>query len=656
MEDLDAELLAVTDGKKRSERKSSPSDSDGAEFEGIADSDGAEDDDAELDHDDDDDDDNEYGVDDEDDDDYISKSKSKRKSSRSSERKKSSKSRQTKRRTKSSDKKTASRSKGPARSEEPADIDDDAEFQYKYDEQGYGDAADRERLLKMNEVERELELEARIEDRNREYDIWKKKREIMAREANSMADMGKRTSRSSGRTKQSSKSDALQALAEDKRKKSSRVVDMDLSDADSEPDQMRRGEMQRETKKEVEELKPDKELMQEHGPSLIYSDLVDVNAPGGRVTTPLFMRRDSLIRLSQEPFFERVVLGLFARVKAPGQEDEYLLCRIASVKKGSVYKMNEDRKTNWLLVLEHGRDKRSFQIFLTSGSHPTESEFQRYRYVCNRDIIELARRDEIERLTKNSLLAFQRRITPTEEEEKNHIANMEVVYPHRVNWTLKRTEAKTALDIKQQDLENARAANDEESIAKLEAEVNDIEKRLIQVRQYEEQYVLKNTIRDTDVFKSLAKRNMQLNSANDTLASRQARQSGPLKANPFARVDTTGQSYFSIKSEKKLAGAGSPTQRIEDLLENDWRRFLSIWKPNLKRRRISENPVDPLYDAEIPCVDILDRVNDHVLESQEKKQQAVPPGVDAVYESLVNVKRTPPEDARIISFEDWVRG
>eukprot|EP00178_Gracilaria_changii_P022920 TRINITY_DN685_c0_g1_i10.p2 TRINITY_DN685_c0_g1~~TRINITY_DN685_c0_g1_i10.p2 ORF type:complete len:628 (+),score=128.39 TRINITY_DN685_c0_g1_i10:1647-3530(+) len=619
MEDLDAELLAVTDGKKRSERKSSPSDSDGAEFEGIADSDGAEDDDAELDHDDDDDDDNEYGVDDEDDEDYMSKSKAKKKSSRSSEKKKTSRAKQTRRRTKSAEKKTTSRGKGAGRLEEEGNVDDDEEFQYKYDEQGYGDAADRERLLKMNEVERELELEARIEDRNREYDIWKKKREIMAREANSAADVGKRTSRSSGRTKASSKSDALQALAEDKRKKSSRVVDMDLSDADSEPDQQRRQETKREAKKEVEELKPDKELMQEHGPGFSYSDLVDANAPVGRKTTPLFMRRDDLIRMSQEPFFQRVVIGLFTRVKAPGQEDEYLLCRIASVKRGSVYKLNEDQKTNWLLVLEHGRDKRSFQIFLTSGSQPTESEFQRYRYVCNRDVIELPRRDEIERLTKQSSLASQKRITPTEEEEKKHIANMELVYPHRVNWTLKRTEAKTALDIKLQDLENARGTNDEDTIAKLESEVSDIEKRLMQIRQYEDQYVLKSTIRNTDIFQSLAKRNMQLNSANDTLTSRQARQSGPTKANPFARVDTTGQSYFSIKSERKLEDLDNTRRRTEDLPDHDWRRFLSVWRPNLKRKRISEHPVDSLYDAEIPCVDILDRVTEHELEGGEKK-------------------------------------
>ncbi|CAN8067885.1 unnamed protein product [Agarophyton chilense] len=655
MEDLDAELLAVTDGKKRSERKSSPSDSDGAEFEGIADSDGAEDDDAELDQDEEDDDDNEYGVDDEDVDDYLSKSNSKKRASRSIDKRKATKPKQKKRRTKSSEKKSTLRGKTSARATEEERIDDDVQFQYRYDEQGYGNAADRERLQKMNEVERELELVARIEERNREYDIWKKKREIMAREANDTVEIGKRTSRSSGRTKQSSKSDALQALAEDKRKKSSRVVDMNLSDADSEPDQLRRREKKREIKKEVEELKPDRELMQENGPGLTYSDLVDVRAPGGRATTPLFMRRDNLIRLSQKPFFERVVVGLFARVKAPGKEDEYLLCRIASVKKGSVYKLNEDQKTNWLLVLQHGRDQRSFQIFLTSGSHPTESEFDRFRYVCDRDLIDFPRRDEIDRLTKQSLAALQNRLTPSEEEEKNHIANMEVVYPHRVNWTLKRTEAKTALDIKREDLENARARNDEDAVAQLESEVDDIEKRLIQIRRYEDQYVLKSTIRNTDIFQSLAKRNMQLNSANDTLASRQARQSGPTKANPFARVDTTGQSYFSIKSEKKLVEGNLPGSSANFLPETDWRRFLSVWNPNPKRRRISEKPIDPLYNAEIPCLDLLDRMTDQVLESREKKRLAVPPGVDAVYKRLMDTKRSPPKKARIISFEDWVR-
>ncbi|PXF43610.1 hypothetical protein BWQ96_06619 [Gracilariopsis chorda] len=428
---------------------------------------------------------------------------------------------------------------------------------------------------------------------------------------------------------------------------------MDLSDADSEPDQVRRRENEKDLKKEADELKPDSDLMQEDGPDLRYMDLVNTNAPGGRITTFLFMRRDSLIHLSQEPYFERVVVGLFARVKAPGREDEYLLCRIASVKKGSVYKLAGDQKTNWLLVLQHGGPKRSFQIFLTSGSHPTEAEYERYRYVSNRDGLELPRRDEIERLTKQCKLAFERKITPTEEEEKSHIANIEVVYPHRVNWTLKRTEAKTALDIKRQDLRNARERNDEEAIEKLEPEVRDLENRLSKIRQFEEKYVLKSTVRNTDVFQSLAKRNMQLNSTNETWVSRQARQSGTAKANPFARVDTTGQSYFSIKSEKKLHDAKTPgNRRIQG---NDWRRHLSVWNPDSKRRRISDKPVDPLYDAEISCSHFIDQAADTLLGSGRQKTSFVPPGVDAVYEQSVRSKKAPSENARIISFEDWVR-
>lgn len=656
MEDLDAEILAVTEVKKNAERSSSPSDSDGAEFGGIADSDGAEDDESALENDDDDDDDNEYGLDDGDDEDYTSKSKTKKNSSRSTDKKKLDKQKKSRRRSKSADKKNASKVKYSSRSDEEADIDDDEEFQYKYDDKGFGDSADRERLLQMKEVDRELELEGRIEERNREYDIWKKKREIMAREAKSKAESNKRMSRSSGRSKPSSKSDALQALAEQKRKKSARIVDMDLSDADSEPDQSRRRDGAKEAKKNSEAVKPEKHLMKESdGPDLRYTDVVHAEAPGSRTTTPLFMRRDNLIQLSQQPYFERVVLGLYARVKSPGKENEYLLCRITSVKKGSVYSLNGDYKANWLLVLQHGGPKRSFQIFLTSGSHPTEAEFERYRYVSERDGAEVPSRSEIQKLAKLSQKALERKIKPTEEEEKNHIANVELVYPHRVNWTLKRTEAKTALDIKRQDFANAREINTDENLEKLEQEVKQLETRLARIRQLEEKYVLKAVVRNTDVFQTLAKRNMQLNSTNEILASRQARQSGNSQTNPFARVDTTGQSYFSIKSEKNLVDVKSPARNKQSVPVNDWRRCLSVWEPDTKRRKISDAAVDSLYDIELPNLDILDRASGRVMDIGVRLPAFIPPGVDAMYAKSVRSDNLPANDARIISFEDWVK-
>ena len=651
--DLDAELLAVTDPHKRTNRGGRASESDG-EFDGIADSDNGDDDDDEmLDDvgglDDDDDDDDEYGLDD-DDEEFGTKSSRKKKAKKVSKTKKApSKSKSTKRRPRASGKRSAR-----GKSDVIMSDNDDDEFKYKFDQYGYGDAADQEKLGRMNEVDRELILAERIEARNREYILWKKQREMMARGEDGAGE--KRSARSSGRTKQSSKSDALQALAEDKRKKSARPVDLDVSDADSEPDPSSRRQTAAETERKERRSDVDDEP-DDSGPGLKYSDLVIQDDDGQRVATPLFLRRDALIKLSQQAYFHRAAVGLFCRVRALSRtDDSYLLCRIVDANIGPVYDLGNGMKSNWSLVLQNGGKRKSFEIRLTSGSAPSEAEFDSYCRRSNSDDVELPRREEVTKLVKRSKeLIFGRSAIPTDAELKKHLANVEVLYPSRVNWTQKLSEVKTALEIRRQDLIAARERGDADKIEKLEEQVAKMEDRVEEIHRLEEKYVLKPVKTNTEVFQSLAKRNMALNTTTERLAaSRENLETRANGTNPFARFDTSGQSYFSIPSRDNKVANKEEKQSSSLKSYSDWRCLASTWDPSGKRRKVSEHALDSAYDTPLSSLHVFDNEGGDS-GPQRRRSGLLPEMVDATYSSQACAKSSLPSGAKVLSLEEWSR-
>lgn len=670
MEELDAELLAVTEPQKRPGR-AALSDSSGPEFDGIPDSDNGDpsDDDPDLDSphpsdaSDDDDNDDEFGIDDDTrrDRDYA-RSKSARPKKKANKKKPPARPKKAKARPKASAAKKkggAGRQRAAARM--PSDDDDESEetFGYRWDKNGYGDDADRDRLLRMNEVERETLLMERVEARNKEYELWKMGRDLKARQSGKAgASAGLRTARSSGRTKASSKSDALQALAEDKRKKSSRLED--VSDADSEGEARsrrdRRDERDRDAKHE-EKDEPDL-MADDDGPEMRYSDIVKLGKGGERSTTPLFLRRETLLNLSQQPFFARFVVGLFARIRVEGSRysddvGSYLLCRIVGVETAKVYDLTRDVRTNYVLVLQIGKQKRPIKLNMTSGSHPSEREFEVYRSRAVDAALEMPRREEVEKLfKKTNALFLDQKVSATDEENKKHIANMELLYPSRVNWTQKRTEARTAVDIKRQELSSVRRKGDSELEDRLKREVEDLERRLSEIESNEAKYGMSG-VKSEDVFHGLAERNMALNKANEQLMEKQRNlESEAGGIDPFARFDTTGQSYYSMAKKGEPTIEDAPKEKKRQRDESDWRAILKSWRPDEKRMKISDKPLDPMYAGEIIGVTSFKDIS----EAAEKKDSFQhPPRVDSVYAGHIRTKTKLPPNAKILAFDEWTR-
>eukprot|EP00177_Eucheuma_denticulatum_P007631 GFKZ01013883.1.p1 GENE.GFKZ01013883.1~~GFKZ01013883.1.p1 ORF type:complete len:660 (+),score=136.52 GFKZ01013883.1:60-2039(+) len=644
-DELDAEILAVTEGQKRGGRSrddlSDASASSDGQYDGVSDIDAPDDDnDQVLIDDDDDDEDDEFVLEDEDDDNYTSKKKSRTREKKSSSSRKPAKSR------------PKQRSKSQPKPETASISDEEEEFVYKYDKDGYGDDDDREALARMNEFEREKLLADRLEERTKQMDLWNMKREMMAREGPSSSTGAERKSRSSGRNKASSKSDALQALAEDKRKKSSRAF-VELSDADSETDSRPKRDREERARAQKEPEQPEVDLMSAHeGPELRYSDLVKVEKAQTRATH-LFLPRDTIMELSQKPYFIRVVLGLYARIKVAGGADDgsYLLCRIVDVEKGMTYSLTSHLKTNYWLVLQIGKGRRRFQILQTSASPPLESEFEIYRNRTLERGYELPRREEVEKLMKRTRELFvERKIVPTEEENKKHIQNTELLYPSRVNWTLKKTEARTEYDIKLQELANLKRRKNDESTEKLQAQVDKLRERLHEIEENQRLYSVKPGLTSDNVFHSLAERNSMLNASNEQLmAKRRNLEEAAGGIDPFARFDTTGQSYFSIR--RKGEKDDGPKPAIRQAKEGDWRECLKTWGTG-KKRKISENPLDLRYDIELEGLDDFQK---YFTEKDHNGTDAVSraPCVDAAYEESVRRRTALPVGAKAISFEEW---
>lgn len=666
---LNAAVLAVTENSNRDAGKDASDGSESpGEFDGVIDSDGVDDDDANIDDidDDDDDDDAEYGIDnddndDDDDDDYASQRKGKKKLSRPLKQKRmSSKSKSSsKSHSKQSDRKSGSRANRSGSLDD--DDDDDDLFEYKFDQHGYGDSVDRDSLAKMNEVDRERLISERIDARNRKSFIWKKKREL-ARKNMPTTDLSQSRARSSGRSKQSSKSVALQALAKDKqRKKSSKTIDIG-SDADSEQEQRTGNHRKGANMDDRVDSKPEAHLLKEDdGPELRYADLVRIT-DGIATTSPLFLRRDTLIKLSQQPFFCRVVEGLYVRLKigdSENNEGSYLVCRIASVLSGNVYQLEPGVKTNLHLYLQSGKQRRLFEIRLISSSHPTEREFLTYVERAKSGGIEVARREEVDRLLKRSVaMIVKRKVTATEEERKTHMGNIEMVYPERVNWTQQRTEVETGLEVKRQELANAQENGRDDHERKYNNEVSTMEKRLDEIRKFETKYVLQGKKSNAEVFQNLARRNKKLNETNDSMAaSRRNYESNKTSIDLFSRFDATGQSYFSIGDNDGTAVAMSEQARESHTLA-DWRKQLRTWPGGTagKRRRISDMPLDAAYGVELGGLDGLE-IDVLTTIAPKRGVSFQPPGMDAVYDGVsrhvVGPPTGPPTGAKIVSFEEW---
>jgi len=289
------------------------------------------------------------------------------------------------------------------RANEPEDESSQSESESEdeidmYDDEGYGDEEDRQRLDEMNEIEREQTLAARVDAKRkrlqqrqlREKIRAKKKgppkkpqREPRARHSRNnerenkkaaLEDLRRRKSHAGAKKKQ------IQAYEEEESEEESDEKD-DPSDFDSSEDE---GYDRFETQKEFEEL-----------------DWEDLK----KMIPDLVLKRQTLEQWHNKPYFDTALQGCFVRVNIGASRTDntaqYRLCRVDGVKHTpKQYKLSTG-KGIWckkLLTLSWGSDKKSFPITVTSNEAPDEKLMERWREKCLKDNLDLPNKEEVDRI------------------------------------------------------------------------------------------------------------------------------------------------------------------------------------------------------------------------------------------------------------------
>ena len=654
-DDLDEELLAVTavrDGGDSSESEgyegeaSSDSDQDNAAATGSADS-GDEASDAYS-----------AGEDDDDDMDYGSTRRRKKKG-----RKKGVKGKRGKKglKRKRGGKKVGG-SKG-GRKRIRLDVDDDEEeeevFTYKYDKEGYKDEEERQKLMKISEVDREILLMERMEERRKAEELWNMKKSMEKRDK-------KKSARSSSRSKTTAKTSALQALKDEKLKKSRGISrTMDISDDDEEEEEGRRGGRRRAERREEEDARSREraERRARETKPFCYDDLVYSDGS----TTPLYLRRNYLEQLIQQPNGTRAITGLFVRLNIGDFRGgaSYKLCQIDGTQSSRRYKVGNDI-VNKKVVLRIGNNTQPFHIYMISNKRPTKEEFEAWRQNMREEGRDLMSRKEVEELLAHAKKVVRNQLGSTDEEIKAHIANTEILHPERVNWTQKKALIKVQIQQLRDEIKVARArelsqksrTGDEKTSSELVERLETLKADLAVAESNEIEHGGPRERKSrTSVFASLARKNQQLNAeAEKVSASSKSKQARA--HDPFARVDTTGASYFAIgNSDTKakeepvvVVSPRSPKVKKEAIAGKNW---ISSLIPDLfdgpSAKPLSEKPLLPAFGFKVTGLDIFDLSGPEL-----RKRFPLPPstsrGVDAVY--AVQTHDRKPE-GRIIDFETW---
>ena len=158
------------------------------------------------------------------------------------------------------------------------------------------------------------------------------------------------------------------------------------------------------------------------------------------------LTRDWLERKVEEPYFDDLVIGFFARVGI-GKNNEkpvYRLAQITDVKDGPKKYQLGKKYTNKLLVLKHGTTPKSFTIEYISNKPPTLSEFNKWVQEMESNSISIITTQESEE--KLQLLQEAENYVKTEDDLKRMIERNKQLNKIPVNIAAEKYAIMTQLD------------------------------------------------------------------------------------------------------------------------------------------------------------------------------------------------------------------
>lgn len=356
---------------------------------------------------------------------------------------------------------------------------EDEKFDDGLDEYCIGDQADRERLEKMTEKEREQEIFNRVEKREalktrreikRKLKLAKKK-EKKKRKAKEKAVSEKEGSgiafSRSGRKKamEENKVKAFNELKQRRSEKKEKALlekkeplttnDVYSSDDDQEDEQDDQGDNEGSSDEESED-----EAMEESEEKVGSVDDVE----------KIRLSRHKLEKWVHMPFFENLIKGCFVRIGI-GQNEGRSVYRVAQVlgvvETAKVYNLGGTR-TNKGLRLKHGKQERVFRLEFVSNQRFTDTEFARWVSEMHSNDIPLPTLDEIE--TKSQELQNSKNYSYQDNDVDQIVAEKQKFRKTPFNYAMKKNQLLRSKEVAEQQ------GNLDESQT-LQSELEELEER-----------------------------------------------------------------------------------------------------------------------------------------------------------------------------------
>ncbi|KAJ3221075.1 RNA polymerase-associated protein rtf1 [Clydaea vesicula] len=313
------------------------------------------------------------------------------------------------------------------RKKEESSSEDSEEELDEYDDEYYGDAADRERLEAMTALEREQILTERAEKRQFLLDKRQVKNKLNAGKAVKKVKDEESDRRKSSRkqTEKEKKSNSLSALKNQREKKKDPGYTGGLTrDFSSEED----GEFEDE--------------------SIVKEDPVEKSD-----IDSIQITRDELEKWCYSPFFDRTVIGCFVRVglqmDAKTSERVYRICLIKEVvDHHKVYQIGHTQ-LNKALLLAHGKAEKKFTMDIISNSPFTQEEWNRYMRTLKNEKILLTPKAEIK--DKVTELDEARKYVLTEKEINEMVEKKKSFKKIPTNIASEKLKLKRDLELARQD-------------------------------------------------------------------------------------------------------------------------------------------------------------------------------------------------------------
>lgn len=174
-------------------------------------------------------------------------------------------------------------------------------------------------------------------------------------------------------------------------------------------------------KKRDELYEPEKTKKKQHTESIMYDHKKEAAGVRLEDIEKIRLSREMLMKWVPHLYFEKTVKGCFVRInigrnKNTGQ-NIYLMCEVVDVSTSEKAYQLEKLKTNKMLVLQHGKTKKTMKMDIASNTPFTQEEFESYMQRLTKDGIKPVTFHHIETKIQDIQTAMNYKYTAEEREQ-----------------------------------------------------------------------------------------------------------------------------------------------------------------------------------------------------------------------------------------------